>query len=72
MKITVSCKTCGKILSMAEKDQVSDADLDMYESSSRCDQDGPFPPVMGLDGNGDPIEVLPAIANTIIATKTES
>lgn len=57
---------------MAEKDQVSDADLDMYESSSRCDQDGPFPPVMGLDGNGDPIEVLPAIANTIIATKTES
>lgn len=72
MKITVSCKTCGKILSIAEKDQVSDADLDMYMANSRCDQDGPFPPVMGADDEGNPIELSPAVENTIIATKTES
>lgn len=72
MKITVSCMTCGKIIAVAEKDDVSQADLDMYVVQSACDTDGPFPPVMGVDDNGDPIVLVPAVANTIVATKTVS
>lgn len=72
MKITVSCQKCGKILAIAEKDVVEQADLDMYMNSCACDTDGPFPPVMGLDGDGNPIELEPAVENIIIAVKTVS
>jgi hypothetical protein len=71
MKITVSCKKCGRILTVVEKDEVHQDDLDMYVAASSCQFDGPFPPVMGLDDNGDPIEVTPAVENTIVAAMTE-
>jgi len=72
MKLTVVCRKCGKILSMIEKDQIDDADMDLYESTSSCSIDGPFPAVMGVDDNGDPIELTPAVDNDIVAVKTES
>jgi len=37
MKLTVTCQTCGKILSVIEKDQITLEDLDMYAQSSSCD-----------------------------------
>lgn len=72
MKITVSCKKCGRILAIAEKDVVSQEDLDMYTNSCACSVDGPFPPVMGLDDEGNHIELEPAVENTIIAVMTEN
>jgi len=72
MKITVSCQKCGRILAIAEKDVVTQDDLDMYMASCSCQFDGPFPAVMGLDDQGDPIVVTPAVENTIIAVMTKS
>ncbi len=72
MKITVSCQKCGRILAQAEKDVVTQDDLDMYMANCSCQYDGPFPPVMGLDDQGNPIELEPAVANTIIAVMTEN
>lgn len=71
MKINVICQTCGKLLASAEKDQVSQSDLDMYVAGSSCATDGPFPAVMGIDEEGSPIEIEPAVANTILAVKLE-
>lgn len=72
MKITVSCQKCGKILALAEKDLVTQDDLNMYMSTCVCDTDGPFPPVMGVGEDNNPIQLEPAVENTIIAVMTES
>ena len=73
MKLTTICKKCGKIISTVEKDQISDSDLAEYESNSVCATDGPFPAVMYDPGDGsDPVEVTPAVDNTIVAVRTES
>lgn len=37
MKLTVTCQTCGKILSEIEKDSITDEDLAMYENNASCD-----------------------------------
>lgn len=37
MKLTITCQTCGKTLSVVEKDQISDSDIAMYEAASNCD-----------------------------------
>lgn len=37
MKLTVTCQLCGKILSVIQKDQITNEDIDMYKSSSFCD-----------------------------------
>lgn len=37
MKLTISCQTCGKILSIIEKDSFTDDDVSMYQQSSYCD-----------------------------------
>lgn len=64
MKLTVSCKTCGKVISLSEKDDVSDSDIASAENSSACETDGPF---QEFDDNGDPI---PMDFSNIIAVKT--
>jgi hypothetical protein len=72
MKITVSCQKCGRVLAVAEKDVVTQDDLNMYMASCSCQFDGPFPAVMGPDDEGNYVELEPAISNTIIAVMTES
>ena len=37
MKLTITCQICGKILTKVEKDQISDDDIQMYESACSCD-----------------------------------
>ena len=38
MKLTISCQTCGKILSTVEKpENFSSDDINMYEQSVSCD-----------------------------------
>lgn len=65
MKLTITCQTCGKVLSVVEKDQINDSDIAMYEASSNCDT------VAGtdVDGDGNPITVYDGNSN-IQATKT--
>lgn len=64
MKLTVTCRICGKILSEVEKDSISDIDIDSYEASSSCETDGPF---QEYDEEGLP---LPMDNSNIIAVKT--
>ena len=72
MKLTIVCQACGRTLSMVEKDSISQDDVNMYVSGSSCATDGPFPAQMGLDENGDPIIVVPAVENNqIISVKTQ-
>lgn len=54
MKITVICQKCGTVISVIEKDQVSDEDLNMYKNSSSCSTDDIYNTVPILDDNGDP------------------
>jgi hypothetical protein len=37
MKLTITCQTCGKILSVIEKDQITQDDIMRYEAGSFCD-----------------------------------
>lgn len=37
MKLTITCQVCGKVLCIIEKDQISDADIAMYQAGSYCD-----------------------------------
>lgn len=37
MKLTVTCQSCGKLLSVVEKDQISQEDIEQYRTSSYCD-----------------------------------
>lgn len=65
MKLTITCQICGKILTIIEKDQVSDEDVNLYSQSSSCDTiQG-----AGVDGYGNPITLYDGQAN-IQATKT--
>ena len=36
MKLTVTCQLCGKVLSVVEKDQVTEQDIQDYESMMSC------------------------------------
>lgn len=71
MKLTVVCKKCGRVISIVEKDDIQDADIQLYTSTSSCEDDGPFPAVTGVDDNGDPIVITPAVDNEIVAVKTQ-
>lgn len=37
MRLTISCQVCGKILSIIEKDQITDNDVSTYISTNSCD-----------------------------------
>lgn len=65
MKLTVTCQTCGKILSIAEKDNFSDEDIGMYEQNVSCDT------LQGttVDDEGNTVNVYDGSAN-IQASKT--
>jgi succinate dehydrogenase flavin-adding protein (antitoxin of CptAB toxin-antitoxin module) len=51
MKIHVVCQTCGKTLSVVEKEQVSQEDLDMYRQMSSCPDDDTFETIVDEEGN---------------------
>ncbi len=36
MKLTISCATCQAVLSEVEKDEITDADKDMYRAITTC------------------------------------
>lgn len=55
MKLTVICQTCGKKLSVVEKDQISQEDINMYTNNSTCPEDDTYEDVPALDENGDPV-----------------
>jgi len=55
MKITVVCQKCGKVLSIIEKDVVSDEDLNMYTNFSSCSTDDTYDVEPILDDDGNPI-----------------
>lgn len=65
MKLTITCQTCNKILTVVEKDNFSQSDIDMYEASLSCDtvQKSSF------DDDGNPVVVYDGSDN-IQATKT--
>jgi hypothetical protein len=67
MKLTVSCQTCGKVLAVIDKDQVTSDDVNMYEQSSSCDTIASE----SFDENGNPIIVYDGNSN-IQATMTVS
>ncbi len=66
MKLTVTCQTCGKILSVVSKDQVSQQDIIDYQTNSYCNT------VAGesVDADGNPIIVYDGQSN-IQATMTK-
>lgn len=66
MKLTVSCQICGTILSMVEKDTVSQDDINSYIANSSCSMDGPF---QQYDDQGN---ALPLDTSNIAAVKTVS
>lgn len=66
MKLTVSCQICGRILSICEKDQITQDDMNSYSSNSSCQVDGPF---QQFDDEGN---LLPLDTSNIVATKTNS
>lgn len=41
MKLLVTCQTCGKTLSIVEKDFVTNEDVELYQATSSCEDDGP-------------------------------
>lgn len=47
MKLTISCQECGKILSLVEKPEITQDDLDLYKYNCSCEIHGPFPPEEG-------------------------
>jgi hypothetical protein len=66
MKLTVSCQICGRIIAVAEKDNFSADDINMYQNQSSCEVDGPF---QQYDGDGNP---LPLDTSNIVVSKTAS
>lgn len=66
MKLTVTCQTCGKILSLVQKDQISQQDISDYEANSFCNT------VQGqsVDDEGNPITIYDGQTN-IQATMTQ-
>jgi hypothetical protein len=64
MKLTVSCQTCGRTIAIAEKDNFTDDDINMYQIGSSCQVDGP---IIQFDANGN---IIPSGATNIVATKT--
>lgn len=69
MKLTVSCQKCGKILSVVEKDQISNDDIAMYQSNAFCDTVQGIVDVEDEEGNITPTTVYDA-QDSILATKT--
>lgn len=66
MKLTVTCQTCGKILSVVEKDNFSNEDISMYQQSVSCDTlQG-----VGEDDDGNPVNIYDGNSN-IQTTKTQ-
>lgn len=66
MKLTVSCQICGRVISLCEKDQISQSDMDSAIAISSCEVDGPF---QQYDDQGNS---LPLDTSNIVATKTNS
>jgi hypothetical protein len=64
MKLSITCQTCGRTISIIEKDSISQDDIDNYSTSSSCEVDGPF---QQYDDDGNP---LPMDYSNIVATKT--
>jgi hypothetical protein len=65
MNLTVTCQTCGKILSVVQKDQISQDDITSYEQNSFCNTvQG-----TGTDDDGNPITIYDGQTN-IQATMT--
>jgi hypothetical protein len=66
MNLTVTCQTCGKVLTVVQKDQVSQQDISDYQANSFCDTvQG-----TGTDGDGNPITIYDGTSN-IQATMTQ-
>jgi hypothetical protein len=64
MKLTVSCQICGRTISVVEKCDISQDDMNSYVANSSCQVDGPF---QQYDEDGNP---LPLDTSNIVATKT--
>lgn len=47
MKLSVSCQICGKVLCIIEKDNITDDDVNLYETTCSCDT------VQGVDADGN-------------------
>lgn len=65
MKLTVSCKDCGRIILLAEKDDFQDDEIQNYENSCSCEVDGPF---QEYDEDGNPLSMD---FSNIVAVKTK-
>ncbi len=65
MKLTVTCQTCGSILAIVQKSQVTSDDISLYEEMSYCTTVAG----QGTDDSGNPITLYDGNSN-IQATMT--
>lgn len=64
MKLTATCKICGRTIAVMEKDSISQDDMDLYQQTCSCEVDGPF---QEYDDEGNP---LPMDNSNIVVVKT--